>query len=267
MSIKAMNWAWELRGLSVTTKCVLLALADHADNEGICWPGRKGVAEKVGVSDRTVDKSITECAALGLIHVEHRVRADGSNTTNRYFLQLRAALAGAGANATHLAGGSEESSPYSENPSPYSEESSPTSEDIFATGTPIEPSENHQGTIKSATAQPKKARKRMERTLLGTGDDLLALFSEEEETNMAAHFPGIDLSWEANKCVTWHNGKDGAVNWRSSYLNWLGNAKPKNVSSNGKAYIPGNQSQNSDRQEYLRRYGYLAPVIAEEAPE
>jgi len=48
MSTEASSWAWRQR-LTATQKLVLLALADHADHEGICWPGMVGVAKKQGL--------------------------------------------------------------------------------------------------------------------------------------------------------------------------------------------------------------------------
>jgi len=53
MSIVATNWAWGQQ-LTPTVKFVLLALADSADDHGVCWPSVQTVARKCGVSSRTV---------------------------------------------------------------------------------------------------------------------------------------------------------------------------------------------------------------------
>lgn len=65
MSIKAMSWVWE-QHLASTTKLVLLALADHADDEGTCWPRINGVAAKCGVSDRTVQRVLQKAQDNGV---------------------------------------------------------------------------------------------------------------------------------------------------------------------------------------------------------
>ena len=87
MSIKFMVWAWELH-LPASTKLVLLALADHADDHGICWPGIVGVAEKCTLSERSVQRHVQDMVSRGLLRVEERFRPDGSRSSNRYHLLL-----------------------------------------------------------------------------------------------------------------------------------------------------------------------------------
>lgn len=82
-----MAWAWAQQVPS-TTKHVLLALADHADDEGICWPGIKGVARKTGIKDRMVQRHISRLVSLGLLSVEPQTRPDGGRGTNRYALKM-----------------------------------------------------------------------------------------------------------------------------------------------------------------------------------
>lgn len=53
MSIKLMSAAWDL-DLPQTEKMVLLALCDHANDDGFCWPSMGRLARRCGVSDRTV---------------------------------------------------------------------------------------------------------------------------------------------------------------------------------------------------------------------
>lgn len=110
MSIKALNWAWE-QNLAPTTKLILLAFADHADDSGVCWPGRKGVAAKCGVSTRTVERQVKTLEQHGLIWREPRFRSDGSQRTSLYHLtlggvsespDLRAGVAPASASASPL---------------------------------------------------------------------------------------------------------------------------------------------------------------------
>jgi hypothetical protein len=71
-----------------TPKFVLVALGDHANDAGVCWPRIAIIAEKVGVSKRTVQRSIQHLVQRGLITVKERHRSDGSHSSNRYRLHL-----------------------------------------------------------------------------------------------------------------------------------------------------------------------------------
>jgi helix-turn-helix protein len=66
VSIAALHWAWRQK-LAPVEKLVLLALADHADDEGMCWPGQRGVADKCGLSRQTVAETIARLHRLGLM--------------------------------------------------------------------------------------------------------------------------------------------------------------------------------------------------------
>ncbi len=87
LSVKASSWAWQVQ-CPAATKTVLLALADHADDEGIAWPGRKGLAEKVGITDRNITRHLSQLERAGTIVSIPRYRADGSRTTNLYRLTM-----------------------------------------------------------------------------------------------------------------------------------------------------------------------------------
>ena len=82
-----MNWAWH-QALKPVPKLILMALADAADDQGICWPSVATLASKVGVSTRTVRRVMQELISGKLLAAEQRYRSDGSCTSNRYRLQL-----------------------------------------------------------------------------------------------------------------------------------------------------------------------------------
>jgi len=82
-----MNWAWQ-QALKPVPKLVLMALADAADDQGICWPSVATLASKVGVSTRTVRRVMHELISGELLSAEQRYRSDGSCSSNRYRLQL-----------------------------------------------------------------------------------------------------------------------------------------------------------------------------------
>lgn len=87
MSVRAMTWAWE-QAIPPATKLVLMALADHADNEGVCWPGVRSVAEKTRLSKEAVRYHLRILRRRGLVVSEERVREDGGHTSNTYRLPV-----------------------------------------------------------------------------------------------------------------------------------------------------------------------------------
>jgi hypothetical protein len=87
VSIAAMNWAWH-QSLKPVPKLVLMALADAADDIGVCWPSVTTVAVKCNVSTRTVRRVIQALVARRLLMSERRYRKDGSRSSNRYRLLL-----------------------------------------------------------------------------------------------------------------------------------------------------------------------------------
>ncbi len=89
MSISARDWALA-QTLAPGPKFVLVVLADAADDQGVCWPRISTVAEKVGVSSRTVQRAIQYLVQRKLVVVEPRLRNDGSSSSNRYRLRLNA---------------------------------------------------------------------------------------------------------------------------------------------------------------------------------
>jgi hypothetical protein len=82
-----MNWAWR-QALTPTLKLVLMALADAADDQGVCWPSVSTLAKKCTVSTRTVQRSLRYLIDSELLIAEARRRRDGSSTSNRYRLLI-----------------------------------------------------------------------------------------------------------------------------------------------------------------------------------
>jgi hypothetical protein len=78
-----MTWAWATP-LPPTSKLVLMALADIADDHGICWPSHRTLALKCTLSDRTVRRTLGKLHALKLLIVEARTRKNGSSASNCY---------------------------------------------------------------------------------------------------------------------------------------------------------------------------------------
>ncbi len=82
-----MNWAWQQK-LSPTPKLILMALADAANDFGVCWPSVSTVATKCCVSIRTVRRVLQQLVDRRLLLSEQRYRKDGSCSSNCYRLRL-----------------------------------------------------------------------------------------------------------------------------------------------------------------------------------
>jgi DNA-binding transcriptional ArsR family regulator len=87
MSVRAMAWAWRQQ-LSGPEKLVLMALADHADEDGICWPGNAHIARKCNLSQRSVQRHVKNLIDNGYMTAHRRFRNTGGQTSNRYALNV-----------------------------------------------------------------------------------------------------------------------------------------------------------------------------------
>ena len=77
MSLDALKWAWEQDCPNATAKLVLMALADHANSDGECWPSMKRVAKLTGISSRQVSTHIVTLESLGYVTKGNRRRHEG----------------------------------------------------------------------------------------------------------------------------------------------------------------------------------------------
>jgi hypothetical protein len=78
-----MTWAWSI-ALPPTSKLVLMALADIADDLGVCWPSHPTLAAKCSLTDRTLRRVLCLLQAQKLVFIQPRFKTDGSRTSNRY---------------------------------------------------------------------------------------------------------------------------------------------------------------------------------------
>lgn len=88
MSLRTLSWAWEQELTNPTQKLVLLALADHADDNGTCWPSMNLIADRCLLSTRQVQRIAADLEQHGLISRERRRRPDGSLGTYTYRLNM-----------------------------------------------------------------------------------------------------------------------------------------------------------------------------------
>jgi Helix-turn-helix domain len=80
MSIKIMSRVWDESPFDQTTLLIQLCLADHADDDGRCWPSIPRLAKKARCSERWARDVIKELAEKG--YLERDVRP-GKSTMYR----------------------------------------------------------------------------------------------------------------------------------------------------------------------------------------
>jgi Helix-turn-helix domain len=86
MSIRLMSQVWEdTRIESQAELIVLLALADHARDDGLCWPSMRSIAVKARIEERSAQRIVRRLIEKGMIElVSPGGCIDGCNTPNRY---------------------------------------------------------------------------------------------------------------------------------------------------------------------------------------
>lgn len=71
MNIKLMSQAWNM-DIPQGQKMVLLALCDHANDEGVCYPSQDKLAQKCSMNCRTVISHIKWLTDHGILTKERR---------------------------------------------------------------------------------------------------------------------------------------------------------------------------------------------------
>jgi hypothetical protein len=85
MSVKALRWARRQRAGSLSTKAVLLVLAEYADDQGMCWPSTRTLADDCETDQRTVRRLLERLRETGLIAWD----AGPGRRSNVYRLAMR----------------------------------------------------------------------------------------------------------------------------------------------------------------------------------
>lgn len=94
MSIKLMSEIWDNEdpGLSGSRLNILLCLADHANDDGVCWPSIPRIAKRVRIDRNNVMDHIKALTKSGYLAVERR---NGTSNVYKVF-----AKKGSGGSAT-----------------------------------------------------------------------------------------------------------------------------------------------------------------------
>jgi len=89
MSIKLMTAVWENDQTKGSERLVLLAFADMANDQGVCWPSYETVAKKANIDRRNVIKHVKSLIDKGLLSKKARFRKNGKEmeyTSNYYII-------------------------------------------------------------------------------------------------------------------------------------------------------------------------------------
>jgi hypothetical protein len=62
-----LNYAFSVRGISSSRKFILVALADYADDNGVCWPCMRSLRTKTNLDRKVVLASVKELIARNLV--------------------------------------------------------------------------------------------------------------------------------------------------------------------------------------------------------
>jgi len=93
MSVQAITWALQVRAGGPSRKAVLLAIANYANEDGVCWPSHGRLADDTEMCVRSVGTIVRELEDAGLLLSERRNGAGGHRTANQYRLPLTAKVA------------------------------------------------------------------------------------------------------------------------------------------------------------------------------
>ena len=76
------------QGLKPSEFIVYCCLVKHSDQNGVCFPSRRLIAEECCIDKKTVDAAIRSLEKARLVKKKKRRRQDGSNTSNAYTVKL-----------------------------------------------------------------------------------------------------------------------------------------------------------------------------------
>ena len=88
MSIRLMSRVWDETKFKGTELLVLLTMADHANDEGVCWPSLARIAVRARCTRRQVSRCMERLKAEGWITVIGKKPVGSGNLVNVYRIGL-----------------------------------------------------------------------------------------------------------------------------------------------------------------------------------
>ncbi|MGL1919935.1 MAG: helix-turn-helix domain-containing protein [Hyphomicrobiales bacterium] len=86
MSWKSTGWAQDVVTGSTVTKCILYAVANYADEDGVCWPSQDRLATDTECSLDTVQRHLKKLEENGTIIRQRRANKDRKRQTDLIIL-------------------------------------------------------------------------------------------------------------------------------------------------------------------------------------
>jgi hypothetical protein len=90
MSIKIMSWVLDYSPYEGKARLIHVVLADHANDEGLCWPSQKTIAHRAGCSVEHVRVTIKQMVADGFVSIIRASTREGQ--THQYRLTVPKSL-------------------------------------------------------------------------------------------------------------------------------------------------------------------------------
>jgi hypothetical protein len=84
MSIKIMSTVFEKSQTTANARLVLLCLADCANDEGVCWPSMRKLAQKANLSEASTKKYLNSLIEVGVVEKDEQQDYSGRQTSNLY---------------------------------------------------------------------------------------------------------------------------------------------------------------------------------------
>ncbi|MDK3016531.1 helix-turn-helix domain-containing protein [Pseudodonghicola flavimaris] len=84
-----MSAIFESQTLGPTERLIMLALADHADDEGRCYPSIARLRQRTGLSERAVQTNLRKLVEQGYVRI---VPGGGKGNSNLYFVSANPAV-------------------------------------------------------------------------------------------------------------------------------------------------------------------------------
>ncbi|WP_425412328.1 helix-turn-helix domain-containing protein [Leisingera methylohalidivorans] len=235
-----MSAVFESETLGATERLIMLALADHADDEGRCYPSIPRLCQRTGLGERAVQTNIRKLQAQGYVEI---IPGAGRNGSNLYFVRPTPAP-DAPPQEMHPAPDAppQEMHPAPDAPPPRTKcTSTPAPDAPKPSGTIIEPSVPPVG---PPPKKPGKARSRGTRL-----PDDWVLPRGWREWAISEGWAENTIRLEAEKFQDYWRSAPGQkgvkLDWQATWRNWMRNSKtPKLTPISGGHHEP---SRHPDR--------------------
>jgi hypothetical protein len=202
MSIELMSRVWKETAFKGTELLVLLCLADHANDEGICWPAYKTIAARARTSPRWAMRCVKNLEAQGFLERD-RGNVGRSNT---YTLKFPPAAQG----------GEDNSPPVSRR---GVKPSSPTREAQFTPGVLLNSTGGVKPSSHESSDEPSENRHGIA-ARCADGPSFESIFEHILSTTTTNQIMAVALAerWQAGE------GHSAGENWKPKLTAWLKNA-------------------------------------------